>query len=177
MRRGRLILSAILTLAVLVLLTGTVAGWGVYREHFDTARGVVEEYAAFAGNLSLLGLLAGLEGPSGLPHPVARVLYFGLGAAIVGGVVRVLRRHPGPADGEPARLDLEYALFTFLMVMLSPVAWDHYLVVLILPERPVHERLRRIAVHAEHHRCHVRGDPGLLHQRREQLAARDDGLG
>jgi hypothetical protein len=31
------------------------------------------------------------------------------------------------------RFDLEYSTFVLLMLLLSPIAWDHYLVILILP--------------------------------------------
>jgi hypothetical protein len=133
LRHRRAFLTAMLTLAALFVLIGAVAGWDTYREHLETARGVVSEYAAYPANLSLLGLMARLEAPSGWPHPVARALFCGAGAVVVGLLALFVRRKRAGGDSEPERFDGEYALFMVLMVVLSPVAWDHYLPVLILP--------------------------------------------
>jgi hypothetical protein len=77
-------------------------------------------------NISLLGALR----KSGF---AVGNTFFALGACcIVGGFAWFIARK----SGDPLlrrSIDLEYSTFIVLMPLLSPIAWDHYLVILILP--------------------------------------------
>jgi uncharacterized membrane protein (UPF0136 family) len=130
-RHRRAFASALVTLAALLLFTGLVTGWDTFAEYASTAREVTEEYQVYPSNLSLLGLVSRLLGPEALGK--ARVVFFILGGLIGTGLVWLLSRRPRPAESDPESLDLEYSLFISLMPLLSPISWDHYLSVLILP--------------------------------------------
>jgi hypothetical protein len=56
-----------------------------------------------------------------------------MGFIIVGALALFVRRNARQLCANSEILDLEYALLMTVMVMLSPVAWDHYLPLLILP--------------------------------------------
>lgn len=99
------------------------------QDHIDfihTSQGVVQEYAAYSGNISLLGVLARGTRDQGLPFEAARGAWFVIGLLFVGGFVWLTRRR------QPS-IELEFALAMTLMPLLSPIAWDHYLTFLILP--------------------------------------------
>ncbi len=133
LRHRRAFVSGVATLALLVLFTGSVAGWDAYRDHLATARGVVAEYAAYPNNLSLLAFLARFEGPPGRDHPLTPLLFYGMGFVIVAAVGLFVWRNPRRGDARHDFLDLEYALLMTVMVLLSPVAWDHYVPLVLLP--------------------------------------------
>jgi len=125
---------AVATLTVLTIGLSVLALTSV-QDHLDyvrTSRGVVEMYAAYSGNLSLLGAMArGLRNLD-TQLPLARDLWLLCTGAIVAAFAFQLKRQPGPLAGK-TQFDLPFALAMTLMPFLSPVAWDHYLVYLILP--------------------------------------------
>jgi hypothetical protein len=159
LRQRRAFASAIVTLLILFVLVGVLTGWHTYAEYLDTTRGVVEEYRGFANNLSLLALFVRTAGE--VAADKAQLVFYGVAVLLVGALAwLVCRGEPlppaplpgaergedmlappslpgkgaggsGPAKGE--RLDLEYALFLAVMPLLSPISWDHYLSVLLLP--------------------------------------------
>lgn len=133
LRHRRAFLTAIATLAILILFGGVMAGWDSYLEHLETARGVVAEYADYPANMSLLALVARLDGPQGQPHPLAQALFYAMGFVILAVMAFYFWRNPRRSDEKPVFLDLEYSLMMTVMVMLSPVSWDHYLVIVLLP--------------------------------------------
>jgi hypothetical protein len=143
LRQRRAFASALVTIGLLTLLTTALCGWQAYREHYATASGVVEEYAAYPGNLSLLGLLARSLPATAGGLTVARGVALGVTVfvlAALGGLVLL------PAKSErdnPTLLSLEYSLFICLIPLLSPVAWDHYLVILLLPLAVLGKRVLR----------------------------------
>lgn len=97
----------------------------IYAEYFRVAGTVVRWYGGHPLNISLLGVLR----KSGLALDTP--LFVALAVGIVGGVTWLVLRTPWPAVG--TTFDFEYATFMILMLLLSPIAWDHYLVILILP--------------------------------------------
>jgi 4-amino-4-deoxy-L-arabinose transferase-like glycosyltransferase len=132
LRQRKAFAAAAGTLLVLVLLVGTLTGWHTFAEYTATTRGVVDEYAQFPNNLSLLGLAARtLEAP-GTASGKARVFFYLLALAAIVAAALVSRRGPQPSEDNRS-LDIEYALFVALMPLLSPISWDHYLSVLLLP--------------------------------------------
>ena len=131
LRHRRAFGAALLTLAAIGL---GVLGLTSVQDHLDyanTSRGVVETYAAYSGNLSLLGSLARGARDLGLPFAAARALWLAGGIASALALVWVTRKPAAP--GRRTDVDLEFALAMTLMPLLSPVAWDHYLAFLILP--------------------------------------------
>lgn len=131
-RNRRAFLGGATAALALTLLVGALTGWHTFREFWETSRGVVPEYAGYPNNLSLLAVLArGLDGPGPLSD-LTRALFGVLSLGCLLGLAWLCR--PGaPAARSGSRFDLEYSLVLVLMVVLSPVCWDHYLPVLLLP--------------------------------------------
>lgn len=115
-------------MAVPVVLTGN---FNVYREFLATSQEVTEEYAAFPANWSLLGLVARFLGSGA--HPQARLAYMLLALMVTLVALWVTRVGARRGTVDRNALDLEFALFVALAPALSPVAWDHYLSVLVFP--------------------------------------------
>jgi hypothetical protein len=132
-RHRRAFAASMVTMAVILTGTGLIAGFDAFREHYETARGVVEQYAGYGNNLSLLGVVTRCIGERIHNLAVARGIFLCLALVLVGGASwLVFDRSSGNNTGEKD-LDLEFALFVSLMPLLSPITWDHYLVVLLLP--------------------------------------------
>ena len=132
LRHRRAFMAAFLTTLLLAWLPGVLTGWGTYLDYFRTARLVVTMYAGYFDNLSLLGLLTRMaQRPEG--QFAMKTLFVGSGLVIVGSVAWLVGYRPVLNAGKTQTLDLEYALFVALMPLLSPIAWDHYLTILLLP--------------------------------------------
>ncbi len=88
---------------------------------------VQEFYMQYRANLSLQSVLLGIA-----PPRVAAILArLALIACVGAGAWLVTRRS---SEDAPVRaLDLEYAMFMAVVLLLSPLCWDNYLVLLILP--------------------------------------------
>jgi hypothetical protein len=131
-RNRRAFLGGAAVALALTVLLGVLTGWHTYHEFWETSRGVVPEYAGYPNNLSLLAVLArGVDGPAPLSN-LTRGLFGALFLGCLLGLAWLCR--PGSSAARYGRcFDLEYALVMMLMVPLSPVCWDHYLVVLLLP--------------------------------------------
>jgi hypothetical protein len=124
LRYRRAFVSAVASIAVLAILPLPFTGLSLFRDYSGIAPRVTAMYGGHPLNLSLLGLLRknGLNVPSGA--------FAVLAAAIAAGAVLLIWKS-GVAD--KFRLEHEYALFCALALLLSPIAWDHYLVILIFP--------------------------------------------
>ncbi|WP_020471110.1 glycosyltransferase family 87 protein [Zavarzinella formosa] len=132
MRHRRAFYSTMLTVLSIGLF---VLGLTSIRDHLDyvnTSRGVVEMYAAYSGNLSLLGSLARSLRDLEMPFAVTRAVWLVSGGLMALAFAWQLCRRPEPAQ-EKEQIDLQFTLAMTLIPMLSPVAWDHYLIYLILP--------------------------------------------
>ncbi|OWK42957.1 glycosyltransferase family 87 protein [Fimbriiglobus ruber] len=121
--------TALLVLALVAATIAAIVPWSDLVEYRVTADGVVEEYAAFPGNISLLGAYARVARAVGQPLGTAKLAWAVTGGAIALGLLWGLVR----ANRSVAETDRGFALGTALMPLASPVAWDHYLVFLILP--------------------------------------------
>ena len=126
MRRRKAFVAAIVGLAGIGLFTLVATSVQDHIDFVQTSRGVVQEYAAYSGNISLLGVLARGARDQGIPFETARGAWLVIGLLIVTGFVWLLRRR------QPS-IEMKFALAMTLMPLLSPIAWDHYLTFLILP--------------------------------------------
>ncbi len=140
-RHRRAFVAAMITILLLLGFVVAIAGSECLFEYRQTASGVVAEYEAFPSNLSLLGLFARLAGSGETGW--SRVLFGCAGVAVL---VLIVAGPWNPLGGEPDRgekLDLNYALCVALMPLLSPIVWDHYLTVLVLPLMVLGKRVLR----------------------------------
>jgi hypothetical protein len=125
LRYRRALAAATFSVLFLVAIPLIWLGAGIYLEYFCMTRAVMSRYGRHPLNLSLLGVLrkSGLE--------VGNTLFALSAICIVGAVAWFIARKSD--DPMLRRFDLEYSTFMLLMLLLSPIAWDHYLVILILP--------------------------------------------
>ena len=143
-RRG--FVAAVAVIAAVAALLLAVVPWDDLVGYRMTSSAVIDEYAGYHANISLLGVYARCGFSLGLPLSYAEGLWvFTLGAVGLGWAY-ALFHHPKPEVGRRAVVDFEWAVGVSLIPLLSPVAWDHYLVFLLLP-------LIQIA-------CHVRESNG-----------------
>ncbi len=140
LRRRRAFMAAFVTTLVLLWLPGALTGWGTYLDYFRTARFVVTMFAGYFENLSLLGLLTRMARTPD-PQFATKALFVGSGLVIVGSVGWLVGHRLDVNAEKTQALDLEYALFVALMPLLSPVAWDHYLTILLLPLAVLGQRI------------------------------------
>lgn len=133
LRHRRAFVSACLTLLVIFSLEVIICGLDSSRAWYATGTGVVEEYCRYAANISLLGWIARavVDGPTSFP--LARALWIGVCCAIVAVISWNIIRRREPSERRLGFIDLDCALFVSLMPILSPISWDHYEVLLLLP--------------------------------------------
>jgi hypothetical protein len=135
LRHRRALATALTTIGVLIALPALWLGWHVYSEYLQMAGKVLNIYGSSPDSLSLLAGL--LKNGIHVSSPV----FACLGALITGICSWLIWRKSDRPVGRT--LDIEYSLFTVLMVLLSPIAWAHYLVILILPFAVLGERALR----------------------------------
>ena len=125
-RYRRAFASAMATLAVLMVGAIPLGGWRLFTEYSGIAGRVTAIYGGHPLNLSLLGILRknGLQ----VSVPAFAAIVVGL----IGGAVLLLVLQRGAVPGKRL-LDLEFSLFAAFTLLVSPITWDHYLVILILP--------------------------------------------
>lgn len=129
MRHRRAFVSALGTIATIALFSLAMTSWSDHVDYYHTSRGVVDQYAAYSGNISLLGTLARSTRDLSFTLDMARGLWLVCGGLIV---LAFAWRMRWPTTG-PTNFDLDFALSMTLMPLLSPVSWDHYFGFLILP--------------------------------------------
>jgi hypothetical protein len=136
-RDGRAVVSAVLTLVLVTAATLLCCG----RQPFDDyAREVLPTATLWRGsftNCSLTALWCKLFAPTGHHGPVqaapggvwlATVMTLGTLAVVLGAVARKCWTARSHADADAA-----FALAVVGMLLVSPVTWDHYFVLLLLP--------------------------------------------
>ena len=132
-RHRRAFLSAATTIALITVGTGLFAGWHNFADYFEAARFVSDRYGAHGANLSLRALLLHLAGEMNLSPLIARGVFVAMGLAIAGGLVWLFKNRTANETRSLRSLDLEFGLCLTLMSLLSPIAWHHYLSILLLP--------------------------------------------
>ncbi|MDW8266097.1 MAG: glycosyltransferase family 87 protein, partial [Gemmataceae bacterium] len=141
-RRWAAVAAGAGTVAALTGVTGLVLGWDAYR---DYAQIVIPELARYRGqwtNVSLLGFWEKLFGMGHRTIPlwpsplVAHAGYLASSLLVTGLAVSAIVRARTPAAGDGA-----FGLSLVAMVLVSPIAWDHYFLMLLLPVTLVGQRL------------------------------------
>lgn len=132
-RHRRAFFSAATTIVLITVGTGLFAGWNNFADYFEAARFVSERYGAHGANLSLRALLLHLASEMNLSPMIARGLFVAMGLAIAGGLVWLFKNRTVGETRSLRSLDLEFSLCLTLMPLLSPIAWHHYLSILLLP--------------------------------------------
>ncbi len=146
-RRWRVVLAGVASLVGLSALTLAVLGFDTYLAYACDVLPTIAKYRGACHNLSLCGIWYKLLVP--LPHwmPVTfapatpQPLAAACGYLLVAGLVTfvtskiVLRA--------PQDVDLWFSASTVAMLLVSPVTWDHYLLLLLLPVPVLWQRLPR----------------------------------
>ena len=127
-KRRKAFWSGALTAAAFLLLSFGIVGWHNTLDYFRVANFVQEYYRGYRANLSLLAVFTGIVPLARYAHLLAEICFVGFIALLLWTVTRRSREAT-----KSVTLDLEYAMFMALLPVLSPVSWDHYLVVLTLP--------------------------------------------
>ncbi len=133
-RKWRLLAGAVTTLAAFNLVGLALAGWeGVvlyatvnYPDHANV-------WPAYPDNASIRGLFARLFGPSAwrrppYPAPGAAMAAWALGGAVLMGLLWLAARRPAPSG---ASRDLELGALLGLTLLVTPIVWPHYYVVVV----------------------------------------------
>jgi hypothetical protein len=143
MRHRRAFASSAITIAIIVVGTFALTGWTDHVNYFNTSKGVIEEYAPYQTNLSLMGVLARGAIFFGVEFSVAKLIWMASGVLVALGMMILFRQGPRTAIAKRNALDLEFSLAMTVMPFLSPVAWDHYLTFLIFPLAIIAQRIAR----------------------------------
>ena len=136
----RVVASGLGTLALVTLSTATLFGLDAYRTYLQEVLPEVQRFRAGWDNLSLWGFWSRLLDPGAeqaLRFKTAPLVYSPLlariliGASVfaVAGVV-AWATHPGRPREEN---DMTFGMATIAMVLISPIAWDHYFLLLLVP--------------------------------------------
>jgi hypothetical protein len=125
-RYRRALVAATVSCLLLVTIPLVWLNTRVYLEYFNMIRTVMIRFGGHPLNLSLLGVLR----KSGFA--LGNTLFAILAICVIAGLVSfmALKSYYPPLRWP---IDLEYSTLMTLMLLLSPIAWDHYLVILILP--------------------------------------------
>ena len=132
-RHRRAFVAAAGCLLLITTGTGLIAGWHHFADYFQTARLVSEVYGPNTSNLSLLALLLRLANELSIAPGLARGLFGVLGLTIVVGLVGIIRSRNVEVTRPTWNLDVEFSLCLTLIPLLSPIAWNHYLPIILLP--------------------------------------------
>jgi uncharacterized Tic20 family protein len=132
-RHRQAFVEAAATILLIGVGTGMFAGWHNFADYFASARFVSENYGAHEFNLSLRALLLHLTSELNVSPAIARGLFLAMGSAIGSGLVWLFKNRTAGEERSHSRLDLEFSLAITLMPLLSPIAWHHFLSILLLP--------------------------------------------
>ncbi len=129
--------AALLTFAAVTGLTAAVLGVETYRTYVVDVLPQVERSQSGWGNLTLTGVWAKLFNPADNRDRVEALwrapLLARMGAlASISAVLGVLAWVVGKAR-TPAERDAAFSLTLTAMLLVSPIAWDHYLLLLLVP--------------------------------------------
>ena len=138
-RRWRVLAWGGLTMGALTLATVATLGTSAFRDYFATSAPTISEWRSAWGNLSLFGLWSKLFDPSarqaaGLVNPVWRNETIARFATVASdlALLAVLAYTVARARSRPQR-DVAFSLAVIVTLLVSPVLWSHYLVLLLLP--------------------------------------------
>ena len=143
-RRRKAFWPAFVSASALLLLSFGIVGWHNTLDYFRVVRFVQDYYRDYKANLSLLSVFTGIAPLTRFAPILAQLFFVAFIALLIYTVTRKSREVAGAVT-----LDLEYAMFMALLPVLSPVSWDHYLVILTLPLAVLISCLRNSVVFPE----------------------------
>ncbi len=120
LRHRRAFISGIVVAICMVVAPLPWVGWKMYADYLHIPGRVTALFARHPLNLSLFGFVNRAGWSVSVP------LFAALGLALV--MVECWRLR----NNRP-NLDVEYGIFTASSLLLSPITWDHYLALLIMP--------------------------------------------
>jgi hypothetical protein len=126
-RRSRAALYGTAVLLGAVTLVCAIAGWSAWADFASSARSIGGAFSPAPHNLALTARLAALMPPPWLP------IGYGVAAFAMCIATAVAVGHRGWHPARPQVLDLDFAVVLTLSLLLSPVAWHHYLFMLTQP--------------------------------------------
>jgi len=148
LRRRKAFWPAALTAGALLTGSFALVGWQNTRDYMRVVNFVQEYYKGYRANLSILSVFSGLAPSLDSRWHFAIILSRFFLVATVAFLAWTVTRKSRDERGA-VTLDIEYALFMALLPVLSPVSWDHYLVILVLPVAVLISCLRPASVLAE----------------------------
>lgn len=123
-----------------VLLSSLVLGYDVWQVYFTDVLPVTKEFSATWANVSLTGLWLKLFDPSPIwptvrliPIATDRAVALALAGVTVIVVTAVLARAVRGVTDSRASVDRGFAAALVAMLLVSPVVWEHYFLLLPLP--------------------------------------------
>jgi hypothetical protein len=138
-RRWRSVASGIAAVAVLTLVTAATLGAASYRDYFATSAHTIAEWRSAWGNLSVYGFWSKLFDPAsrlaaGMVTPLSRSPRLAAGGALVcdGLLISAVSRFAATARSRSEQ-DVAFSLTVVVALLVSPVLWSHYFVLLLLP--------------------------------------------
>lgn len=142
-RRKSVVVSAVVTIVAATAITAMVLGSSAYIEYVATAMPQIGWFRVAWNNSSILGFFSKLFDP--LPdHPLnfwwkttalwtsPAVVWVGTGLVSIAVVIAWARSTLAAGDDLHDR-DRTFALSCVAMIVLNPVAWEHYFLILALP--------------------------------------------
>ncbi len=146
-RRWQVLLAGAVSFAGLSILTLSVLDLDTYRAYFGDVLPTIAKYRGACHNLSVCGVWYKLFVPlphwmpvdfvPAVPHPFAAACaYLASAGLVVFLLSRTVLRSPNDVN-----LSLSGSILAMLLV--SPITWDHYLLVLLLPIGVLWRRLPR----------------------------------
>ena len=136
-RRWRVVISGGISIAAITMLTASVLGLETFATYITEVLPVVREFSTAWMNSSLIGMFQKLFDPAAAERRV-EVLWASRSLAQFGGlavclaVVALWARAVYRAESQRQR-DLAYGLSVTAMLLVSPITWDHYFLLLIIP--------------------------------------------
>ena len=133
MRRFRAFAAAVVTTVALTLFVAIVVGVDGLSGFARTAGVITHTFGLARNNVSLLSVISGtlrvVDPSSALPM----VVYILTALICVVGVTAVVYLSRSHITERVVQGDIEFALFSCLICLLSPIVWPHYFSLLLLP--------------------------------------------
>ena len=139
--RWRVVSAAFLTIAALLCLSTAILGIEAHRTYFTSVLPSIQWFRVGWDNNSLWGFWSRLFDPAPehvrdralteplfYSPPLATMLSLVSSAAITAALAWAVRR-----DADGRKSDLTFALAVVAMLLVSPICWDHYLLLLLVP--------------------------------------------
>jgi hypothetical protein len=129
-RYRRAFVAALGTIALLNLAAATVAVKGTFQQWQNSVAMISRDSVPSPGNLSIAGLITGFSRGMGWDEHV-KIVAPAMLLTIAGALVFFLTRNRRGA--QPEMLDVEYSVFVTAMLLASPLTWERYLPIMLLP--------------------------------------------